>query len=509
VPSLAQPAGADQGLYAYVGQRILAGEQPYLDAWDQKPPGIHLVYAALFAIWPYESVIPAADFACAALTAVLLWRLGAILAPATLAGPLSAVLYLLLSDPSLTRLAGVRIRAQAEVFIGLAVTAAMVLIAAGPTDDERTSWRRLHALGAGMLLGLAAVLKYNAIVYAIAPALLIAAGGRRVLRDGWRSIVLLGIGALIPVAMMLAHFAFHRALEDWYLATIVYNVEYSGETYAGPLAFLRYLFTMPVRQARLDSLFLLGGAGTAFLLIAGWRHPRWLAVPAWVAVAVLSIAINGSRGLPQYFVQAAAPLACASGLALAVGLGRVRPAIRVLVIVLLSVAVWRVTDFPRAVRAFVFDWQGFTGQIDRRAYLSRFGRADSADKYSALAVHDLADYIRSHSRPADSVLVFGFSPWAYVGAHRRSASRFFWSRPVIVGFEASRPEYGVRGLLDDLERNRPSLVVLQHRDWDPVEANSDEFWKSQPALVRWLEAGYVPGGMLHNFEIWTSRDGAH
>ena len=26
VPSLAQPAGADQGLYAYVGQRILAGE---------------------------------------------------------------------------------------------------------------------------------------------------------------------------------------------------------------------------------------------------------------------------------------------------------------------------------------------------------------------------------------------------------------------------------------------------------------------------------------------------
>jgi hypothetical protein len=46
VPSLAQPAGADQGLYAYVGQRILAGELPYRDAWDQKPPAIHYTYAA-------------------------------------------------------------------------------------------------------------------------------------------------------------------------------------------------------------------------------------------------------------------------------------------------------------------------------------------------------------------------------------------------------------------------------------------------------------------------------
>ena len=56
VPSLAQPAGGDQALYAYVGQRILAGEVPYRDAWDQKPPAVHLAYAALIALWPHESI---------------------------------------------------------------------------------------------------------------------------------------------------------------------------------------------------------------------------------------------------------------------------------------------------------------------------------------------------------------------------------------------------------------------------------------------------------------------
>lgn len=40
LPSLVQPAGADQAIYTYIGQRILAGGVPYRAAWDQKPPGV-------------------------------------------------------------------------------------------------------------------------------------------------------------------------------------------------------------------------------------------------------------------------------------------------------------------------------------------------------------------------------------------------------------------------------------------------------------------------------------
>jgi hypothetical protein len=55
VPSLVQPMGADQALYAYIGERILHGDRPYVDAWDQKPPAIHYTYALLRAIWPASS----------------------------------------------------------------------------------------------------------------------------------------------------------------------------------------------------------------------------------------------------------------------------------------------------------------------------------------------------------------------------------------------------------------------------------------------------------------------
>src|ERR1700675_4154731 len=59
LPSLVQPMGADQGLYAYVGERILAGGLPYRDAWDQKPPAIHLTYALMRAIAPRDAAVPA------------------------------------------------------------------------------------------------------------------------------------------------------------------------------------------------------------------------------------------------------------------------------------------------------------------------------------------------------------------------------------------------------------------------------------------------------------------
>ncbi len=76
VPSLAQPAGGDQFLYSYVAQRVLDGGVPYRDAFEQKTPGIFGVYAAMWDLWPHESVVAAADLVAAALVAWLLVVLG-------------------------------------------------------------------------------------------------------------------------------------------------------------------------------------------------------------------------------------------------------------------------------------------------------------------------------------------------------------------------------------------------------------------------------------------------
>ncbi|MEO7271216.1 MAG: hypothetical protein ABI211_04350, partial [Vicinamibacterales bacterium] len=233
--------------------------------------------------------------------------------------------------------------------------------------------------------------------------------------------------------------------------------------------------------------------------------------PLWVAAACVSIAVNGSRGLPQYFVQANPALALAAGWGaleawalLKARAGRYALAGGLAGLAIAAVAVWRVDQFPKLVEQTTFDARYGLGRIDRQTYL---GRYSDDRKYSSLDAAALAETIRAHTRDGDTVYVFGFTCAAYVQADRASASRFFWSRPVIAGFGSGWPGYGVEGLLDELQRTPPALVALQRKDWAPDVTDSAEFFMSTEPLAGWLEAHYVRADGPEAFEIWVRKDG--
>jgi hypothetical protein len=497
LPSLVQPMGPDQGLYAYVGERILHGEIAYRDAWDQKPPGIHYVYAGLRYVWPGDAAIPAADLIAAAVAAAVLCALGNRLAgPA--AGGIAGLLFLLLSDPSFARYGGVRVRAQCETFIAL-LTAIAVLLAVA----DRQGWQRTaRFFASGVLLGGAFALKYNAGLYGAVLLFAVALTSGLTVRD----MLTLVVGACVVPAVLLAVFLTGGALRDLYQATVAYNVHYSGETYTGPLQMGSYLLRFPVDHARVDALWFVGGLGCSVLLVAGFRNSgAWLPV-IWVATACLSIAINGSRGLPQYFLQAAPALALAAGVAWSLLVPRIPRVAGWILVTLIAVGVWRVNDFPKLATNIWHDVRYITGEIDWRTHRARYGGQREIDKYSALDNADLGAMISQRSRTADTVYVFGFSPGAYVDGGRRSASRFFWSRPVIVNFNGDDPRYGVAGLLDDLQRTRPAIIVLQQHDWSPDVEDSAPFFLAQPSLAAFLHGGYHEVPAIQGFAAWERND---
>jgi hypothetical protein len=497
LPALVQPMGADQGLYAYVGERILDGGLPYTDAWDQKPPAVHFTYAALRAVWPHDSVVAAADLAAAIVVGWLLSRLGGVLVrPVT--GQVAALLFLFLSNPSFARLAGVSVRAQSETFIAVAVTGAFLLL----LRPAATAWR---IAAAGVLFGVAFTFKYNMVVYAAAGTLMLFLLPRK--GDGVppTAPLFLALGFVIPVSLMAAIFATRGALPDLYHATITYNVQYAGETYAGPLDAIRYLLTFPIERARVDGLWLLGGAGCAVLLAASLRSRDRLIAPLWVAAACLAIAINSSRGLPQYFVQAGPALALAAAWAGTLLWNR-RTVVNVVAIVLVSYGVWRVNNFQKLAENTWHDTQYVTGRTTKPQHLARYGEPN-VRKYSALAVENLAAYLRVHASEGEAVYIFGFSAGAYVKADRVSASRFFWSRPVIAGFNEGVPGYGAAGLLADLTRTTPKVIALQQVDWLNDVDNSSHFFTTHPHLGPWLRAHYAPAPGPEGFDIWL-RHGA-
>lgn len=511
LPSLVQPAAADQNLYAYIGLRILAGEAPYVDAWDQKPPGIHLLYAALWWLWPDERIVNAADLAAAVGVCWLLVVLGRRIATPW-AGWLAAWIFALLANPSMHRLSGIFQRGQCETFIALAITGALVLA----TVQSR---RRSAMLGAGLLLGVAIWLKYNAAVFALPVALAVWCWQPRqsgALGTTFRDLAWLAGSTAVLGALGLVWLASHGALPDLWLATFDYNVAYSSSGYSGPGAFFWYLLTMPLRQARHELLWLLGLGGVLFAVVVPTARRVALIGAAWIAAAVVAIAING-RDLPQYFVQATPALAFAGGSGLAAAWRSKGLLLRTVVLLLLVIGFWRVgTDrqvfgvarlagLPGLLDNVRFDINHWRGHIDRRTYLERFGGQRAHDKFAALDVDDLAALVASNSAPGDRVMVFGFSPGALVKADRMSASRFFWSLPVILEFAADHPGYGSRGLLEDLVESRPTLVVLQKGDWTQ---DSQTFFMGTPHLTAWLRAHYEPLSDNHRYAVWRRTEAA-
>jgi hypothetical protein len=492
LPSIVEPMGGDQGLYAYVGDRILAGELPYRDAWDQKPPAVHYVYAAMRAAWPSDSAVAAADLLAAAVVSALLYALGTALVTQT-TGCTAALLFLALSNPAFLRLSGVAVRAQCETFISACVAGALLLTVRARDSDARP------LIVAGALVGLAFAFKYNAAVYGLVAVLVLIVRNRFSLRAAGALV----LGFCIPVTAVIAAFAMGHALRDLYAATVMYNLRYSGQTYAGPLHAIGYLLTFPVRHARVDGLWLIGGAGCAVLLVAARWNRGCLVGVAWVGAACLSIAINGSRELPQYFIQAAPALALAAAWAGTLLWTKRRP-VNLAAALAVAFAIWRVNDFSKLADNTRHDAAYMFGRIDRTEHLARYGDR-TVRKYSALAVAQLGEFLRTRTSPPDRVYVFGFSCGAYVEAQRASASRFSWSRPVIVGFNDGIPGYGVAGLLDDFKRTPPAVVALQVRDWAPDVDDSAHFFMTNAALSSWLRASYDQVEGPEGYDVWTKR----
>ena len=289
----------------------------YRDVWDQKPPGIALNYAPLLTIWPGEAVVPGADLAAAAVVAILLVALGRRrYSPAVGFG--AAAVFLLFRDPYLQRLSGFYVRGQCEPFIALAVTASLVLLA------HRTR-RPLHLIGA--VSGWRSCSGSNTTLLPTpcrshSPH---GCGGqtRRRPAVGTGRSILVGIGFVAVSAALILYFSVTGALADLRLATIDDNLQVSNETYGGPFSVVSYLATFPFQRARVDMLWFLGGVGALLLAGRSWAKPSTGLVLTWVLAAVISIAVNGSRGLPNYFVQAnpALALAASAGLATLVSYG--------------------------------------------------------------------------------------------------------------------------------------------------------------------------------------------
>jgi len=459
LPSFRVPLDQDGAVFAYCAQTWADGGLPYRDAWDHKLPLIYLVYRGLFALGPPSHVavnttLRLGGMACDAAVAVLLLFLAKRLFDRR-AGLAAGLLYAVFAGMPCQTAEAFQPERLTVLFTAAAVLAAVayaqrrrcvVSVAEGTLKQElergtpdslpRVSHPRegkapgyppagvkpaggalvyLLVAASGLLFGLALIAKQIA-----APIGLVTWAWLAwvVLREdslrAWRRVaiqsVLLGVGAVLPWAACAGYFAARGAFDDFWNCTQTFNVLYAQELRKGGLLDgLRQLWANRVYDH--GFLWATGAAGLARMAVRGPERRAGLLVGGWMAAAFTGVFLPGNFA-NYYYIPTLAPLALASGLALAALWGlATRP------------MAWpaRVVGvgLPVAVLLALFLFAAKRGYGDHKR------ATDPLDTNAAVA--DAARWLAAHTGPTDRLYVWGSRPQLYVLSGRKAVCRYLFN----------------------------------------------------------------------------------
>ena len=454
------PLDRDEGEYAYFGQLLLDGVPPYALAYNLKLPGIYGVYALILAAFGQTS----AGIHAGLIVATSACTVGTYLLGVRLAGPAvgvaSAAVFAALSlNPKVLGLA-----AYAEHFALLPIVAgALVLPRAG---RER---RPLVLLACGILFGLGLLVRQSAALFVVGGAaylLALDADPAQPRLGRVPAVAVFLAGAAAPLVLTCLGLLRAGTFGTFWFWVFTYAPYYQADLSTGWSNLVRTLGTV---VPSVSVALTVAAIGLGAVLRDRRRDRR-----ALMLVLVVSSLLGAMLGLqfrPHYFLIALPALALLAGLGLAalaelVAAGR-SPALRWAVPCVLLVAA--LGQPLHASRAVLFALA--PDQVSRAIY----GRNPFPESI------EIARHIREHSAASDRVAVVGSEPQIYFYAHRRSATGYIYTYPLMeLQPYASSMQ---REMIKEIETSAPRFLVF---------VSATRSWVARPGsdqtIFGWFEA---------------------
>jgi len=455
-PFVDLPLERDEGDYAYVAWRMLEGEVPYRDVFDQKPPGIYAVYAALLGIGARSGVgIHLLLYAWTAVCTIALHRLLRDLTGAPAAAFAALCFALLSTDPRLTATA-----ANTESFMILPIVASWGALWRAEGTRRPGPW-----IACGAWIALACWFKPVAATNGLASAAWVVAAGlpaarRPLASELGRRVGLLALGGALLSAPPVLALAASGGLEAFVDIVVRHNLAYSTDV--GVAQGMAQLGGTLRHLAPSHAVFwLLALAG---LLASGEAPARVRLFFGVQLAAAFAGACVGLHFRPHYLVQLLPALCALAGLGLAAALQRLRamlPSVHSRLLPALLAAL-PIACFVAADADTLF--AGSRHAIARRIYaLNPFPESER-----------IAEYLVRTSGPGDSVFVVGSEPQIPFLAGRRSATRYILFYPLTgpYGNALERQREAMR----EVEEARPLFVVIVDGDGSHLLDERSERW---------------------------------
>lgn len=486
------PLERDEGEYAYLGQLMLKGVPPFLQAYTMKLPGTGMAYALIMLLFGETAHgIHLGLLLVSAANTLLVYLLARRLIGRDAAAVSCATYAILSLDQSV-----VGVFAHATHFVVLFSLSSFIVLLRWRDNGKVTL-----LFASGFLLGLAVLMKQHAVLLLVFACLYLA-------RDAWQrgvkpagsplaAYALFLLGALLPYALILSWMAASGTFGKFWFWTVTYATEYASK-----LTFRNGMLTFNESFCRIVMgpqwpLWLLGAAGCVLLGTSLGRRTDRSFLGGLALFSFLAIC-PGLYFRYHYFIMLLPAVALLAGFAVAasehaISVARPGKAVLFLPFCLFVLAVG-------------------SGLYQEKEYLFTDSPLEvSRSTYGTNPFPEsprIARYLREHTLAQDTIAVIGSEPQIYFYAQRPAATSHIY----MYGLMEKQP-YAISmqtEMIRQIEGARPKYLVMVNTPASWLQSDD-----SADLIFRWAEAylpvNYEPVGiidiltMTNTLYLWDSQ----
>jgi len=482
------PGNFDASLFMYIGERWLHGSIPYVEIWDNKPPGIFALIAAVFWQFPKSSVALAVTegifvIGCILTVYAIMRQAGSPWGPAALSAAIaSAVCNLSFYNQHGT---------LTEIYLLWPATLSMLFFIRG-IASERIRWIFL----AGVCSGIASLFKPPGMAPLLAQSslvLLLLLFGGLSLRVLLASMAANVTGVMVAWLPAIVYFWRYDAVTALFDAAFFYNLQYGAAKHSDSLSVLLNMITV---LTPLTSL-MIGGFILAIYIsnqvfrthrlptvaIGSMSKPHYVAILAFFwTLFDLAGAVAGGRNYPHYFLTLGPSLSVTAGLIYWFLLDAPTKAVKTSLL-------------PVALFAFILGPLPFEQILDLRK-----ARLFVVNGPSAYEDREIAELLKARRSEGDKLFIWNYRPAIFLLSGMRSPSRLLDAH-YLRDFAGARDEFG-REIFVALERENPAFIVDGTREPEKRAASDPYYKKFRVFVDRQYELIHVtPKDGLQLYEI--------
>ncbi|MEO6603898.1 MAG: glycosyltransferase family 39 protein, partial [Polyangiaceae bacterium] len=500
--------GRDQTIYSLVGEGVLHGKMPYRDLWDFKPPGIFLVFALAQGLFGRDMVAIRVLEVIGMLASVFgFMRLADTFFERPRVGLIGgAVAALLQAELEFWH------TAQPEVFGGYLTLAAIVL-ATAPPHQRRRGW---VWFGTGVLFGLAFLFKPPLGGGALVCGAYLAKREQQrtgSTKNALFSMLVVGASAALPIVLCGLWFWARGAWPALHWTLAEFTPGYTALGWKDRQAAGMLYYALEEAFFKFSALAAAGVIAMAAISpLHGREREGTFLVLGIIAIQIAGVAMQG-KFFPYHYAATLQLISFLAGLGLYKlwrrcmngGFGGVLAWLSFVAIAVSMRTASR--DLPQdySERALM--------RLKYALRLAPYASREAADRelswvadFSLAADRDVGLEVRSRTRSADTIFVWGFEPSIYWFSERAPASRFIYDVPQRSEWQK---DYARRELMNDLVKNRPAMIIVQHNDVFPSVTghllDSHDELPGFPELKAYIDDHFELLKRIEDFDLYQRK----